>query len=519
MFILARYVVRELLGPFLFAFSIISSMLVLNFVLQAMRYIIGKGISIQVILEYIAYNLAWIVVLVVPMSILVASIMAFGRLASDNEVTALKAGGVHFYRLIVPVLLCAGLVTYGLIQFNDRVLPVANHKARVLKKNIQSKRPTLSIEPGVFLEGIENFSLIVENKDELGSGVYGVTIYDHSDRTVLRSITAERGTLEMDEVHETMILTLEDGEIHEANPKKNLSYQRIHFTKHRVIIPVENMTLKKEEESFYNEREKTIDQLIEDVVRHQRERDQQIQRAVRTIESEPDVVASLDEKHLNTLNRLVLGESLMHGFGEQFQEIHAREKLSPDSFRTRLDAVVEAKVRSTLLDTALTDSLRRERVRRTAEVTPVLRQRTDSIAGRSRPNLDSLKSAASVLQQLTSSLNSAASYQRQIDQLMVEVHKKYSIPMACIVFVLIGAPIGVKARRGNLGIAGGISLFFFIAYYFCLVLGEDYADRQLLHPLAAMWFPNAALGIIGLILTYQAASERTFGFSFLRRLW
>ena len=100
MFIVARYVIREHIGPFFFALALITSMLLLNFVLQAMRYIIGKGISMSVILEFIAYNLAGILVLVVPMSILVATIMAFGRLASDNEVTALKAGGINFFKLI-----------------------------------------------------------------------------------------------------------------------------------------------------------------------------------------------------------------------------------------------------------------------------------------------------------------------------------------------------------------------------------------------------------------------------------
>jgi lipopolysaccharide export system permease protein len=75
----------------------------------------------------------------------------------------------------------------------------------------------------------------------------------------------------------------------------------------------------------------------------------------------------------------------------------------------------------------------------------------------------------------------------------------------------LGAPIGVKARRGNLGIAGGISLFFFIAYYFCLILGEDYADRELLNPFFAMWFMNILLGLVGIILTYQTASETDFG--------
>lgn len=516
MFILARYVIREHIGPFFFAFSIITSMLVLNFVLQAMRYIIGKGISMTIILEYIVYNLAWIVVLVVPMSILVATIMAFGRFASDNEVTAMKAGGIHFYRLIIPVALCAVVVTYLLVQFNDRVLPLANHKARVLKKNIQTKRPTLSIEPGVFLEGIDNFHLIIENKDELGSGIYGVTIFDKSNRDVTRSITAEKGTLEMDEVNEAMILTLENGEIHETNPKSLEMYQRVVFQRHRVIIPVENMTLKKDDETFYNEREKTISQLMEEVGRHRRERNQLIQRVIVFLEQDPSLAAGLDEKHRKAVQRLVFGGNLFDEISDHFVELNLQSQRWMDSSRTVLDPAVADLVDRIFRDSVLQDSLRKNRAfERSVTIPPVIR-RADSLRPKSLEVHDTVRTAAVTVQQVGSGLNSASSYQRQMDQLMVEVNKKYSIPVACLVFVLIGAPIGVKARRGNLGIAGGISLFFFIAYYFCLVLGEDYADRQLLNPFFAMWFPNMALGAIGLFLTYQTASERSFGFSFVK---
>ena len=119
--ILTRYILREHVGPFFFSFAVITSMLILNFVLQAMRYIIGKGISFDIIVEFIVYNLAWILVLVVPMSLLVAVIMAFGRLSSDNEIAAMKSAGISFYKLLLPVLLAAFIISYGLVEFNDKV--------------------------------------------------------------------------------------------------------------------------------------------------------------------------------------------------------------------------------------------------------------------------------------------------------------------------------------------------------------------------------------------------------------
>lgn len=482
------------------------TMLVLNFVLQAMRYIIGKGISFQVIFEFIAYNLAGIVVLVVPMSILVATIMAFGRLASDNEITAIKAGGINFYKLIIPVLIVSAVITYGLFVFNDRILPIANHHARVLKKNIQTKRPTLTIEPGIYLEGIENFSLLVDNKDELGSAIYGITIYDRTQRDAVRTITAEKGNIEIEEENEDMIIILENGEIHEMNPRRPDQYQKIHFAKYKVIVKVENLSLKKNDESYHNEREKNITQLMEDVRRFKNERDKQMDRVVKNMETRPELINRLDDRSKEYFNKYLLNPSFPDRVSDLFMRVNLESDTSEKKNQTQLDEKLQNDIKMIL--SMRFDSLR--------SVPSGIKNRTirpDSINRHVAGSLtdSSAQMDAFYLQQITTALNSTNNYQRLMDQMMVEVNKKYSIPMACIVFVMLGAPIGVKARRGNLGIAGGISLFFFIAYYFCLILGENFADRQLLNPFVAMWFMNFVLGLIGILLIYQTASERDFG--------
>ena len=506
MFILARYILREHIGPFFFALSLIMTMLVLNFVLQAMKYIIGKGISLQIIFEYIAYNLAGIIVLVVPMSILVATIMAFGRLSSDNEITAMKAGGINFYKLIIPVLFLSAVISYGLFVFNDQILPIANHHARVLKKNIQTKRPTLTIEPGVYLDGIDNFTMMVENKDELGSSIYGITIFDKTQRDAARTITAEKGQIEIEEDNEDMILTLENGEIHELNPRKPDNYQKIDFVKYRVTVKVANLSLKKGDETFHNEREKNVDQLMEDVQRHKNERDKQLDRAIKAMEKRPDLVKQLDMRAKEYVRRYFFENSILDDMNSFFMRINLAQDTTGKKFQTTFQDSLKRVVRALLAENSDTSAARLI----TSQKNLLKEDSTKKLNSAAR--IDTAGNAATfTTQQIAASLNSTNNYQRLMDQLMVEVNKKYSIPMACIVFVMLGAPIGVRARKGNLGIAGGISLFFFIAYYFCLILGENFADRQLLNPFVAMWFMNMLLGLLGSILIYQTASERNFG--------
>lgn len=495
MFIVYRYVLKEHVGPFLFAFAIITSMLVLNFVLQAMPYIVGKGITFRIIIEYISYNLAWIVVMVVPMSVLVSTIMAFGRMASDNEIAALKAGGVSFLSLLLPIVLATLLLTVGLVEFNDKVLPVANHKARILKKSIQRKRPTLSIEPGVFVEGIDNFSMIVDNKDVLGDVVYGVTIIDRTQKDMVRTIAAERGTIRIDEGDETMNVMLETGEIHEVNLVHPENYQRIEFSRHRVTVEVENLALKKEDESFYNDREKNIDQLMEEVRRHQTERDRRLADVVTYINADPEILRMVEPKHRQLVTRYVTKPLLLERLNLWFISLHL-SKADSSRYVTQVHDSVEHRVIELVRDSMYIPV-------RTAALLP---QAHDTLLSDSLFQTRSLRA-----QQVTSSLLAAGNYERLIDQLMVEVNKKYSIPMAGVIFVLLGAPLGIKARRGNLGIAGGISLFFFIVYYFCLTLGEDYADRQALNPFVAMWGINVILGGLGGLLILQTTTEKTLG--------
>ena len=109
--------------------------------------------------------------------------------------------------------------------------------------------------------------------------------------------------------------------------------------------------------------------------------------------------------------------------------------------------------------------------------------------------------------------------QDQINSYWVEVYKKYAIPFACIVFVLIGAPLGIMVKKGGFGVAAGISLFFFLLYWACLIGGEKLGNRNMLSPFMGMWIANILIGTAGLILTVKTVKETvTLNLSFLRKI-
>lgn len=107
-------------------------------------------------------------------------------------------------------------------------------------------------------------------------------------------------------------------------------------------------------------------------------------------------------------------------------------------------------------------------------------------------------------------------------QYMVEIHKKFSTAFACFVFVLIGAPLGIMARKGGIGTGILYSLAFFVIYWICLIGGENLADRLVVSPELAMWISNVIIGVFGIFLTRVMVKDRFSGdskfFRFFRKI-
>src|SRR4030067_1275554 len=227
--ILPLYILREHIGPFLFGLFIITFVLIMDFILEILNLIITRGLNAYTVLQMFSLNLAWMLALSIPMAVLVATLMAFGRMSADNEITALRATGVSLYKLVTPVILASIVVALGLVWFNNKVLPDANHKARLLLTQIYTKRPTLNIKENVFIDEIPGYHILIKKIDPRSSKIGDILIYDQRDRTIPRTIFAKRGNLEFSADGNTLIMELYDGEIHETDDKYPAQYRRGSF--------------------------------------------------------------------------------------------------------------------------------------------------------------------------------------------------------------------------------------------------------------------------------------------------
>ncbi|MCK5147822.1 LptF/LptG family permease [bacterium] len=430
--ILSKYILKEHIGPFVFSLLTIIFIFLINTIFRDLGKLLNKGVSIGIILQFFALNLAWIVALAVPMSVLIATLMAFGRFSSDHELTALKASGLHFYRLVTPVILAALLLTVGMERFNNLVLPEVNHLYSNLSKDIRSKNPTIILEPQVFND-IESHSLWANEIDTERNVLKSIIINDYSDKNALKTILADSGKVVYSEADECMILTLFNGEMHEADIKEPANYRRGSFKKMMHYIRVGNVNLKRRDRKRRGLREKNSAMMNEDL------------------------------KHKN--------ESI----AEHSERICT---IAQNDWQSLLPAGIW----SASNDSAYTLS-------RVAH--PIVHARR-------------------MQSQIKSQLSVIKSNKKSISSLKVEIHKKYAIPVACLVFVLIGAPLGFMARQSGVAAGGVLSLIFFLIYWFFLIGGEALADRMLLHPILSMWLANIVVGGGGVYLMVRSVREASF---------
>jgi len=432
--LIQRYILRAHLGPFAFSLVTLMFVFLLQFIMKFIDQLVGKGLTPWVIMELIALSLAWMLVLAVPMSVLVATLMAFGDLSSRNEITAMKACGVSTYRMMLPVFAGALAVGLALLWFNNHVLPDANHRLRTLTIDIHRKKPTINLRNGVFSQEIPGYSILVRRTFEKTNELEGVTLFDYTNPGVNICITAERGTISFSPDFRKLIMDLRRGEIHELDLQRMMAYRKIRFETHRIAMDVEGFDFTRSSESAF-------------------------QRGNRELGA-PEMMAIVD------------------------------------SLRRQRDAVVDGLRARTLREA---DSLLAGQPASTP--TPYV------YAPGTASSYAALNDARSFSTTVATELFRMENFDRQIDQYMVEIHKKYSIPMACLVFVLIGVPLGIMARRGGFGTAATLSLGFFVLYYACLIGGEKLADRGILSPFTGMWSANIIISLMGAYLTVRIAKE------------
>nr|BCX01127.1 MAG: permease [Bacteroidota bacterium] len=466
---LDRLLLRAHIGPFLFAFSLLMFLLLLQFLARYLPELVGKDLGAGTILELIAYNLAYMVVLAVPMAVLVAALVAYGDMAEFHELTAARAAGIHLLQLMRPTLLVGALLMVLMAVFAAEILPRANARARALWIDIRQTRPAFALRPGTFYTGLEGYSIYVERIENNGR-LHGLLIYDYAEgfnRTAV--ITAREGILQFRAGGRTLRLVLQEGAVDRQiglPSGTDHRYERMRFQELVLYFDLSEYRLVRSESGPQRgtDRTMTLGELraAADTLRREIRGDRlRLERESRLFRRD-SVLRAWDE----LLTPPAPGDTLL------YRRLLAAQQAKPRSAGGKLHALLGAPPDSALLW-----------AHRAAARARMLRNQADNAA-----NLLSWR-------------------RNRIAQYEVEIHKKLAVSVACVLFILLGAPLGATVRKGGIGTAATISTFCFLIYWVLLIQGEKMADRGHIPPWLGMWGGNLLFGLLGLWLTYRATFE------------
>jgi len=450
---------KNFLGLFLLTLLICIFILLMQFLWLHVKDLVGKGVELSVLAEFFMYAVASVVPLALPLAVLLASLMVFGNLGEKFELIAMKAAGISLFRIMRPLIVGVLLISMGAFFFSNNVLPKSQTKLWVLIFSLRQKSPEFDIPVGEFYDGISGYNIYVRHKDNHGL-LKDLMIYDFSkgfqNATVM---LADSGRVYFTQDNKYLVLKLYSGESFE-NLKQGNTYE---------YVSQDQIPYRRE---MFSEKQLLIDfdtefnRFDESVLA-----DQHVSKNVVELQH------SIDSVHVLVETRSA----------EQSQDMVANSYFGREYYSGRVLVHRDEAQKSVQSLAALYESL-------------TLAQREEALqiacekAGNQQDRID----YNAIL------LDDSQSYIRKH---LIELHRKFTLSFACLIFFFIGAPLGAIIRKGGLGMPVVISVVMFIIYYIIDNTGYKMAREALWPVWVGMWLSSAVLSPVGIFFTYKAATD------------
>ena len=410
--ILERYILKENFKPFVVSLMVTTFVMLLDKIIDLLNLIIEKHLDIMTIVSIFGLSLPFILALTIPMAILLASIMSFGRLSVDNELIAFKSCGINIFTLLKPTVIAALFLSFFMVYFNNAVLPQTNHMLKNMMIKANYRRPATAIVPGTF-NTMKNYTIYV--KERIDDELFGILIYNREKTKFPQTISAELGRIELANGGNSLKAILYNGQMHERDQKNPDKYNISEFKKFTLNLPDLGYKMNQEGTDYRGDRELSSN-------------------AMQKIVNERKTKIEL----LNTE---------IEDIQENINEINSKEEaINKNELKKNYNRL----------------NLKKDKI---------------------------------------------ATLQSGVRKYQVEIHKKYAIAFACVIFVLIGAPIGMMTKTSGVGMSFSVSAIVFLIYYGSLTLGEELADKGVVSPFLAMWVSNIIFSIIGIYLVVISVKE------------
>ena len=459
------FLLKSFLPLFIMTFGICLFIFLMQLLWMYVDEFVGKGIEISIFFELFFYASMKFVPQSLPLAILFASLMTFGNLGEQMELLAMKASGISLMRIMQPLIIFLVFISVFLFYFQDNVIPVSQVKFYTLLYSVKQKSPELEIPEKIFCNAINGKNLYVKKKDNRKKLLKDIMIYDYSEGfNNARVIVADSGRMKISTDKLYLILTLYNGESIEnwkgnnertREAKDAVPYRRESFDFMEMLI---------EFDSNFN-------MGSEDIYK-----DRYIGKNLASLQHSIDsMTVRLDSINENESKAL---------YAQSYRKSLARPDRTP---RVKIaDVEKPEKIRIIHVD-SLFDA-QEDQVKA-------------SLLEYSKRNIENL-------QMNYGFKSSSLKYEdKEIRWHHMEMHRKFTLSFACLVFFFIGAPLGAIIRKGGLGAPAVLSVFLFVFYYIIDTTGSKFARDAIWQPWQGMWLSSAVLLSLGIFLTYKAVND------------
>ena len=477
---LYKLVFGTFIGPFVLTFFIVIFVLLMQFLWKYIDELVGKGLDTDIVLELLLYTSASLVPMALPLAMLLSSIMTFGNLAEHNELLAFKTAGIPLQTIMRPIIVFAIIVTLFAFFFSNHILPFANLQMRSLLFDISRQNPELSIKTGVFDNTLDGYSIRIEHKDPKTNLLKDIRIYDHTSQQGNTTVTiADSGYMQMTADERNLIITLYNGytyiemqkERRGARKDRTFPARRDRFSEQQMIIQLSDIGLQRTDQNLFkssfhmmNLKQLTYvqDSIIEQIQINQSNLFQILQKSSYS-NSKPHMIKNPDQDTIPYEGKVITLD---------FEEIFY------NSDRDQQTQTVE----------------------------------------------EAINLARNNLNNVMMSFQTVDNQIRRLRRFQIEIHRKFTLAIACFFFFFIGAPLGAIIRKGGLGMPVVVSVLFFILYYVVSLFGEKFVRESVISPFAGMWFSTFLLFPVSFFLTFKAATDSTIMqietyFKFLKKIF
>ncbi len=446
-------VLKAYLGPLVMTFFIAIFILLMQFLWKYVDDLVGKGLEWYIIAKLLVYASSTFVPLALPLAILLSSLMTFGNLGEHYELVAIKAAGISLRKVMAPLVVLSVLISGIAFYFSNNILPYANLKFHAILYDVREQKLALNIKEGIFYDGIDGYVIRVGKKEPDGKTIRNIKIYDHTARMGNINVTsAEWGIMQLTNDKKSLIFTLYNGiNYQEKTDQQNYSrrkpFQRTAFKENQQRFDLSAFAMSRTNEDLF----RSHYQMLNLKQLHTAEDSLSGKISQRKAEMREQVWRSYF--HLNRKDSLLTYDPDTMG------------KLSPDFLAGFSDGE-----KYQIIESAVNN------------------------ARNTKENLGFFKTE---IDQRSEKL-----YRYQI-----EVQRKFTLSLACLILFFIGAPLGAIIRKGGFGLPVVFSVAFFVVFHILSITGEKFCREGVLPSWQGMWIASLVFLPVGIFLTIKATSD------------